>query len=148
MNMDYLNVNISNNSSDFGQVDNNINISDIQRIRSQKIKKKVEIYQKIIRKCFNKIRACVDKDETYCFFAIPEYNAGYPLYDIKQCAYFIMNKLQINGLCSKYIPPNIVFIYWHYKNPYKQIKMIQMNSERKPRYKMIEHHNINDYKFL
>jgi hypothetical protein len=41
-----------------------------------------------------------------------------------------MNKLKKNGIDSKFIYPNIIFIQWKFKNTYQQIKDLQNKQYR------------------
>ena len=92
-----------------------INIKDIQKIHNEKLINKLKYYEKILQKCFFKIRQAVYNEETYCLYSVPSYMKGFPIYNVKQCIFYIMNKLKKNSIESKYIYPNIIFIYWKYR---------------------------------
>ena len=116
-----------------------INIKDIQKIHNEKLINKLKYYEKILQKCFFKIRQSVYNEETYCLFSVPSYMKGFPIYNVKQCIFYIMNKLKKNSIESKYIYPNIIFIYWKYKNTYDQIKDLQNKQIRNKETGQIEY---------
>ena len=99
-----------------------ITTKEIQKIHNEKLLARLKYYDRLLNKCFVKIRKSVSNDNTYCLFAVPEYVMGFPLYNTQQCIYYIMNKLKNNGFDSQYIPPNIMFISWYVKSPYEQIQ--------------------------
>lgn len=116
-----------------------INIKDIQKIHNEKLINKLKYYEKILQKCFFKIRQSVYNEETYCLYSVPSYMKGFPIYNVKQCIFYIMNKLKKNSIESKYIYPNIIFIYWKYKNTYDQIKDLQNKQIRNKETGQIEY---------
>ena len=107
-----------------------INIKEIQKIHNEKIINKLKYYEKILQKCFFKIRQSVFNEESYCIFTVQSYLKGFPIYNVKQCIFYIMNKLKKNGIDSKFIYPNIIFIQWKFKNTYEQIKDLQNKQYR------------------
>ena len=116
-----------------------INIKEIQKIHNEKLINKLKYYEKILQKCFFKIRQAVYNEETYCLYSVPSYMKGFPIYNVKQCIFYIMNKLKKNSIDSKYIYPNIIFIYWKYKNTYDQIKDLQNKQIRNKETGQIEY---------
>jgi len=119
-----------------------INIKEIQKIHNEKLINKLKYYEKILQKCFFKIRQAVYNEETYCLYSVPSYMKGFPIYNLKQCIFYIMNKLKKNSIDSKYIYPNIIFIYWKYKNTYDQIKDLQNKQIRNKETGQIEYKSL------
>jgi len=119
-----------------------INIKEIQKIHNEKLINKLKYYEKILQKCFFKIRQAVYNEETYCLYSVPSYMKGFPIYNVKQCIFYIMNKLKKNSIDSKYIYPNIIFIYWKYKNTYDQIKDLQNKQIRNKETGQIEYKSL------
>lgn len=107
-----------------------INIKEIQKIHNGKLINKLKYYEKILQKCFFKIRQSVFNEESFCVFTVQSYLKGFPIYNVKQCIFYIMNKLKKNGIDSKFIYPNIIFIQWKFKNTYQQIKDLQNKQYR------------------
>ena len=102
-----------------------ITVDDIESFNKDKIKKWIKVYEKVLGNCYRKIREHVLRDQKYCFFPIPEYIPGFPLFNITHCACFVIKKLNQAGFQTRFIPPNILYIYWEVdkvKEPERQIE--------------------------
>jgi len=95
---------------------NNINIEYLQQKHNAKIRIKLQIFEKILKRCYNRIDMASDCGDQYCFFTIPEYIYGFPTFNVKACAAYIIKKLMGNGLHVKFFNPNLVYVYWYYRN--------------------------------
>lgn len=112
-----------------------IDLTELDLEARKKIVKRLEIYNKILKDCHNKIRFNSKLDRKYCFFLIPEFIFGTPLYDIEELRNHVMNSLEKNGFKLMYIHPNWLFISWdHHQTNKKSIlqkknikKEVQMN---------------------
>ena len=51
----------------------------------------------------------------FCFYNVPKYIFGIPLYDIKSCVMFLVTALVKNGFDVKYTHPNLLYISWQNK---------------------------------
>ena len=51
----------------------------------------------------------------FCFFQVPSYIYGIPLYDFKQCILYLVTALNKNGFEIKYTHPNLLYISWYGK---------------------------------
>jgi hypothetical protein len=92
-----------------------LKISDLYKeINSKKIKK-LEIFDSILKKCHQRILYNSKLERTYCFFNIPEFIFGVPLYDINELTKYMINSLVTNGFKVKYFDPNVIFITWNDK---------------------------------
>ena len=127
-----------------------LTVEDINSFHKEKIKKWIKVYEKVLGNCFRKIREHVLRDQKFCFFPVPEYLPGFPLYNITHCICFIIKKLHQAKFETKYIAPNIIYIYWNVSNQYDRtlvnstihptkqityssnIKTIQMNTINQP----------------
>ena len=103
-----------------------INIDELNSLHTNKQKNKEEIYEKILSKCHIRIKLSA-KSNNYgcCFYSIPKYIYGMPIYDYKLCLIYIVKSLTKNGFDLKYTHPNLLFISWKgKKNPenYKSIE--------------------------
>lgn len=56
-------------------------------------------------------------DQQFCWFVIPEFILGTPSYNHKDCAVFIISKLEENGFRIKYTHPNLLLISWQHWVP-------------------------------
>lgn len=56
-------------------------------------------------------------DQQFCWFLIPEFILGTPSYNHRDCAVFIISKLEENGFQVKYTHPNLLLISWQHWVP-------------------------------
>lgn len=98
-----------------------LTIDDIDMFHKEKIKKWIKVYEKVLGHCFRKIREHVLRDQKFCFFPVPEYLPGFPLFNITHCTCFIVKKLNQAGFKTKYIPPNVIYIFWNVQNHYERV---------------------------
>ena len=96
-------------------------IDDIDSFHKEKIKKWIKVYEKVLGHCFRKVREHVLRDQKFCFFPIPEYLPGFPLYNITHCTCFIIKKLNQAKFKTKYIPPNVIYIHWNVENHHQRV---------------------------
>lgn len=89
-----------------------LNVTSLNNIRDQKLINKFEIYSKVLQKCHHRILISSNKGDTNCFYVIPEYIFGIPMYDTLSCAQYIVTKLKKNGLRVIYTYPNLIYISW------------------------------------
>jgi hypothetical protein len=111
-----------------------LTVDDIDTFNKDKIKKWIKVYEKVLGYCFRKVREHALRDQNFCFFPVPEYLAGFPLYNITHCSCFIIKKLNQSGFNTKYIPPNVIYIYWNIKNQYDGIVTPQNYQDKQLRY--------------
>ena len=115
-----------------------LTIDDIDMFHKEKIKKWIKVYEKVLGHCFRKIREHVLRDQKFCFFPVPEYLPGFPLFNITHCTCFIVKKLNQAGFKTKYIPPNVIYIFWNVQNHYERVinpsaKQITLQKHEQPR---------------
>ena len=82
---------------------------------NEKTLKRMEIYDDVLKKCHLRIKYNSTLERTYCFYQIPEFIIGVPLYDINEMKTYVMNSLKNNGFELLYIDPNWLFITWNDK---------------------------------
>lgn len=118
-----------------------ININDLHKKRLDKEQRRKGVFEDILKRCHTKIKNIADSEEIcYCFFKVPLYVYGNPLYDIKSCIIYLVKSLIRNGFDIKYYHPYLIYISWFEKeNPksYNEPKVIQ-----KPK----TYNSINAYK--
>ncbi len=104
-----------------------IDMNELDFEARKKNMKRLEIYNKILMECHNKIRFNSKLDRKYCFFLVPEFIFGTPLYDIEELRNHVMNSLQKNGFQLMYFHPNWLFISWttEINSAKKQIKKVK-----------------------
>ena len=104
-----------------------LNIDSLHRELDKRERRKLKIYDKILLKCHSRIKISTKKSgDTFCFFVIPTYVFGVPLFDISGCVLYIVENLIKNGFDVKYTHPNLIFISWHRK----QKNQLQLNNNK------------------
>tara|TARA_Y100000389_G_C17462572_1_gene522948 strand:+ start:2081 stop:2653 length:573 start_codon:yes stop_codon:yes gene_type:complete len=101
-----------------------VNIDSLHREKDDKLEKKKAVFVKILQDCHNKIKLSAknSKEHNNCFYAVPKYKFGVPLYDMKGCILFLTKSLVNNGFDVWYTHPNLLFISWKDKTNQSSIK--------------------------
>jgi len=92
-----------------------IDMKELHATINKQTLKRMELYDSILKKCHSRILYNSNLQRTYCFYQVPEFVIGTPLYDILELRNYIMNSLKTNGFEILYIEPNWLFIYWNVK---------------------------------
>ena len=118
-----------------------VNMNDLFEVTNQKTLKRLELYDGVLKRCHHRIKYYSKLEHTCCFFSIPVFIIGTPLYDVRELRQYMMNSLEKNGFQIKYIEPNYLVINWEQKkkqvmnlqkNTQSTIKQIKSNSNYKP----------------
>ena len=106
-----------------------INIDSLHKINEDRLKNRIKIYDEILRKCHERIKAISKspKGTTFCFYIIPNYVYGTPLYDINACIVYMVQCLIKNGFYVAYTHPNLLYISW-----FKKSNSIEYKKQSKP----------------
>jgi hypothetical protein len=117
-----------------------ININDLFADQKQKEKHKEEIYDNVLKNCHNKIRRAVKLSpyNNFCFYIIPKFIYGVPLYNIDKCINYLVVYLTKNGFQINYTHPNLLLISW--------IKPKETSKTLDPLFNSSNVKSINDYK--
>ena len=125
------------------------NVNDLHKKAKEKELSRNKIYFKISKKCFDKIKDSSENDQTYCFFKVPEYIPGFPLFNMTQCVLYLLNLLKEKGFHSRYVDGYVIYISWNIPNPqYKAIENVKPRKtiETLPlKYKPIEQNNLKNF---
>lgn len=89
-----------------------LDIKDLYSTINEKTIKRLEIYDNVLVKCHKRIKYNSSLEKTYCFYQIPEFIIGVPLYKVTEMRTYIINSLKNNGFKIMYIEPNWLFISW------------------------------------
>ncbi len=89
-----------------------LNINDLYEKINSKNMKRFEIFDNILQKIHVRIRYNASLERTYCFYSIPEFVIGTPLYNVNDLKNYLINSLTRNGFNLLYIDPNWLFITW------------------------------------
>ena len=92
-----------------------LNINELYQTINEKTLKRMEVYDTILQKCHHRIKYNSKLERTYCFYQIPTFIFGTPIYDISDMKSYIRNSLQKNGFEIMCIEPNWLFISWNMK---------------------------------
>jgi len=120
-----------------------ININDLFADQKQKEKQKEEIYDNVLKNCHNKIKRAVKLSpyDNFCFYIIPKFIYGVPLYNVDKCINYLVVHLTKNGFKINYTHPNLLLISWE--------KQKELSKPSDPLFKNNTNTNvksINDYK--
>lgn len=98
----------------------NINIPSIgflQKEKSIKENSKMDIFNVVLNKCIEKIvYTNRHTDKTFVIFEVPKILIGYPMYDMRSCILFLIQKLSQKGYLIEFIDPFYLYIDWGCKN--------------------------------
>ena len=117
-----------------------ININELFLDKQEKEKNKNEIYDNVLKQCHKRIHRSVKLNpyDNYCFYIIPKYIYGIPLYDINKCINYLVVHLTKNGFKINYTHPNLLIITWFKKEEPKKSVLFNTNNTNVK--------SINDYK--
>ena len=119
-----------------------ININQLHQEREERINRKKNTYESILKRCHHRIITSSKNDSTcFCFFVVPNYIYGVPLYNMKTCVIYIISCLSNNGFDVKYTHPNLIYISWFNKKNPKNFNTKTASIQPQKHYKTIE-----DYK--
>ena len=112
-----------------------IDMKELYSTINQKTLKRMELYDSILKKCHSRILYNSGLQRTYCFYQVPEFVIGTPLYDISELRNYVMNSLKTNGFEILYVEPNWLFIYWNVKGAKSLTKNTNVSKQVNNQYK-------------
>ena len=115
-----------------------IDMKELYSTINAKTLRRMELYDSILKKCHSRILYNSNLQRTYCFYQIPEFIIGVPLYDVIELRKYIMNSLKTNGFELLYVEPNWLFIYWNLKSTKSLIKNNNPTKQFNNQYKSID----------
>ena len=92
-----------------------LSLKELYSTVNAKTLKRMEIYDNVLKKCHKRIKYNATLQRTYCFFQIPEFIIGIPLFEPQEMKTYIINSLKTNGFKLLYIEPNWLFVHWDIK---------------------------------
>ena len=107
-----------------------ININELFLDKQEKEKNKNEIYDNVLKQCHKRILRSVKLNpyDNYCFYIIPKFIFGVPLYNTNNCIYYLINNLTKNGFNIKYTHPNLLIITWNKQKEQKSNLLLEPKS--------------------
>ena len=81
-------------------VEEKLDLDDLYERKRQADLNNLELFNKILGKIHQKIKktSTLFKDQTFCWYVVPEVMIGVPKYDQGQCIGYVVEKLRENGL--------------------------------------------------
>jgi hypothetical protein len=103
----------------FTDFSDKINIDDLYEKKRVQDLNKLVLFNKILNRVHVRIRTTSTqaKENTYCWYIVPEIIIGVPKYDQAGCIAYLIDKLQENKFLVKYIHPNALLISWQHWIP-------------------------------
>ena len=124
-----------------------LKISDLYSTINEKNLKRLEVYDSVLVKCHKRIMYNSKLEKTYCFYQIPEFIFGVPLYNPQEMVKYVINSLENNGFNLMYVDPNWLFISWGHHGLDKLAKVnTTLANETKKNEKDKEYKSVDNYK--
>ena len=89
-----------------------ITIDELYQIQDRKEIEKIDIYNKILLKFYDKIKYLSKMGRVDFFYNLPDIIYGLPLYDKNACLCYIIYKLRVAKFNVDYIYPSGIHINW------------------------------------
>ena len=117
-----------------------LNINNLYETMWEKNMKRYEKFDGVLKKIHNRIKYNARLEKTYCFFQIPEFIIGVPLYNIEDLKRYLIELLKKDGFQLIYIDPNWLFITWELKGKKQpsQSRVKKNKNKKKEEYKLID----------
>jgi hypothetical protein len=93
-----------------------LSLSELAKIHKKKQRAKTKTYETILEKCHTQIRNMARRDQTFCYYIVPLYVMGLPLYDINACIVHILLHLKKKGFYVQMTNPHTIYISWKHIN--------------------------------
>ena len=116
-----------------------LNIKDLNNSVNKRRLKRLELYNSILEKVHHRIKYNAEMEKTFCFYNIPEFIIGTPLYDIHELKNFIITALKKNGFMLLHIEPNWLFISWN-------VSEIKEDTNKGKKKKEVDYKLVEEYK--
>lgn len=94
-----------------------MNLDDLYQRDREVERRREDVFLTILARAHSKIKTTARRryGDRFCFYLVPEFLIGVPLYKSADCMAYIIAKLRENGFIVKYTHPNLLFISWqHY----------------------------------
>ena len=118
-----------------------LNINELFNDQTKKEKHKEEIYDNVLKQCHKRILRSnkLNPYNTCCFYIIPKFIYGIPLYNLDKCINYLVVNLSKNGFKINYTHPNLLIISWFKKEESQSKNEIMLNNKTNVK-------SISDYK--
>ena len=89
-----------------------LSLSELAKIRKKKNKSKTKAFGVILEKCFHQIKNMAYRDQVFCYYTVPYYVLGLPLYNINECIVFLLTSLKKKGFKIQMANNQTIYISW------------------------------------
>jgi hypothetical protein len=89
-----------------------LSVHEINRLMENKRREKLATYEKIYEQCQKRILKYATNDKYRCFFEVPEFILGLPVFNINSVTLYVIEKLTQSGFMVKYYFPKHLYISW------------------------------------
>ena len=113
-----------------------LNIDELYETIDEKNTKRLQKFDGILKNIHSRIKYYAKLERTFCFFQIPEFIIGVPLYNVSDLRNYGINSLKKNGFHIVYIDPNWLYISWAKEDRGKVEKKPKAKKEKN--YKLID----------
>jgi len=114
-----------------------LNIDDLYETIDEKNNKRLQKFDGILKQIHTRIKYYAKLERTFCFFQIPEFIIGVPLYNVSDLRNYIINSLKRNGFHIVYIDPNWLYISWS-KEDRGKVEKKTVKAKKEKNYKLID----------
>ena len=118
-----------------------LNINQLYETIDEKNNKRLNKFDEILQKIHKRIKYNAGIEKTYCFFQIPEFIIGVPLYNVDDLKKYIINSLERDGFRILYVDPNWLFINWDIRSKKNMKEIKKKQPVKKKEYKLIDEYN-------
>jgi hypothetical protein len=89
-----------------------LSVQEINKLIESKQRDKIVIYEKVLEMCNKYIYNYAKCEQYRCFYEVPEFILGTPLYNLNNAISYIVDKLKIKGFLVHYYFPKFLYISW------------------------------------
>lgn len=89
-----------------------LSLSELAKIHKKKLKSKTKTYDVILTKCHMQIKNMANRDQTFCYYIVPLYVLGLPLYDINACIVYLLMNLKKKGFVVQMADNHTIYVSW------------------------------------
>lgn len=108
-------------------MDLTISAREIKSMHEKKYKVKLDTFEKILQRVYNRIRKAVQKNLNNIYYEVPNFILGIPTYNLNECVSYILYKLDQQGYKVIFRKPNHLQIMWILETPEKIIRRVEHN---------------------
>ena len=89
-----------------------IDIPHLVKPHQKKSERRLHVYRKILQKCHSRIQTNADNGALHCWYVVPDFVFGLPLFNVAECTHYLLAALRDNGFETMLMPPKTIFIDW------------------------------------